>query len=140
SPSRARTSASTACSRATAPSCSTAAWPPSCSRCSPRTAPGGASRGEPGRCSRGRSRRSEEHTSELQSRFDLVCRLVLEKKKTEVAIAKGRHVMKAIRLVNDVPNDFTVLLIADRLELPPAKCGEDDTVTDIVTLAGARRC
>src|SRR5699024_12565574 len=26
--------------------------------------------------------RSEEHTSELQSRFDLVCRLLLEKQKT----------------------------------------------------------
>src|SRR5699024_11453806 len=30
----------------------------------------------------GRTTRSEEHTSELQSRFDLVCRLLLEKKKT----------------------------------------------------------
>src|SRR5207249_5408219 len=29
---------------------------------------------------RRRKRRSEEHTSELQSRFDLVCRLLLEKK------------------------------------------------------------
>src|SRR5207249_10796511 len=29
----------------------------------------------------GREGRSEEHTSELQSRFDLVCRLLLEKKK-----------------------------------------------------------
>src|SRR5699024_12770842 len=29
------------------------------------------------------SPRSEEHTSELQSRFDLVCRLLLEKKKTK---------------------------------------------------------
>src|SRR5207249_5923088 len=29
----------------------------------------------------GRGERSEEHTSELQSRFDLVCRLLLEKKK-----------------------------------------------------------
>src|SRR5699024_11794783 len=28
--------------------------------------------------------RSEEHTSELQSRFDLVCRLLLEKKNTSV--------------------------------------------------------
>src|SRR5699024_11711673 len=28
-----------------------------------------------------RLNRSEEHTSELQSRFDLVCRLLLEKKK-----------------------------------------------------------
>src|SRR6266511_3802770 len=30
-----------------------------------------------------RSPRSEEHTSELQSRENLVCRLLLEKKKTE---------------------------------------------------------
>src|SRR5438067_6677510 len=28
--------------------------------------------------------RSEEHTSELQSRFDLVCRLLLEKKKNRM--------------------------------------------------------
>src|SRR5437868_13167977 len=31
----------------------------------------------------GISARSEEHTSELQSRFDLVCRLLLEKKNTK---------------------------------------------------------
>src|SRR5207249_10141047 len=31
-----------------------------------------------------RRARSEEHTSELQSRFDLVCRLLLEKKKTMI--------------------------------------------------------
>src|SRR5437868_8078580 len=30
--------------------------------------------------------RSEEHTSELQSRFDLVCRLLLEKKKYGCAL------------------------------------------------------
>src|SRR5438309_8392099 len=30
---------------------------------------------------RARARRSEEHTSELQSQFHLVCRLLLEKKK-----------------------------------------------------------
>src|SRR2546422_4303350 len=30
--------------------------------------------------------RSEEHTSELQSRLHLVCRLLLEKKKTKVPI------------------------------------------------------
>src|SRR5207247_9854372 len=34
--------------------------------------------------------RSEEHTSELQSRVDLVCRLLLEKKK-ERAAAEGSH-------------------------------------------------
>src|SRR5699024_12287447 len=32
------------------------------------------------RCLQRRSSRSEEHTSELQSRFDLVCRLLTEKK------------------------------------------------------------
>src|SRR5690349_23590027 len=33
--------------------------------------------------------RSEEHTSELQSRRDLVCRLLLEKKKKETERAAG---------------------------------------------------
>src|SRR2546429_5739032 len=32
--------------------------------------------------------RSEEHTSELQSRLHLVCRLLLEKKKTYLACSK----------------------------------------------------
>src|SRR5260221_2946732 len=32
-----------------------------------------------------REARSEEHTSELQSHSDLVCRLLLEKKKTHIA-------------------------------------------------------
>src|SRR5207249_10888123 len=42
-------------------------------------------------------RRSEEHTSELQSRFDLVCRLLLEKKKCVILpsarwnLAKNRN-------------------------------------------------
>src|SRR6266481_9156329 len=31
-------------------------------------------------------RRSEEHTSELQSQFHLVCRLLLEKKKQQITI------------------------------------------------------
>src|SRR5438105_11804680 len=34
--------------------------------------------------------RSEEHTSELQSRVDLVCRLLLEKKKTSDRRRGGR--------------------------------------------------
>src|SRR5699024_12141036 len=33
-----------------------------------------------------RRERSEEHTSELQSRFDLVCRLLLEKKKQNTKV------------------------------------------------------
>src|SRR5699024_2229588 len=38
--------------------------------------------------------RSEEHTSELQSRFDLVCRLLLEKKKIQSFMAKALKWMK----------------------------------------------
>src|SRR2546430_7762524 len=34
---------------------------------------------------RGRTHRSEEHTSELQSQSNLVCRLLLEKKKTSAS-------------------------------------------------------
>src|SRR2546430_9721325 len=37
-------------------------------------------RGEPTNC----TRRSEEHTSELQSQSNLVCRLLLEKKKQRI--------------------------------------------------------
>src|SRR5437867_9742231 len=33
--------------------------------------------------------RSEEHTSELQSPYDLVCRLLLEKKKTSCIVISG---------------------------------------------------
>src|SRR5699024_12627551 len=35
--------------------------------------------------------RSEEHTSELQSRFDLVCRLLLEKKKIKVIASNAQE-------------------------------------------------
>src|SRR2546422_7184240 len=39
-----------------------------------------------------RARRSEEHTSELQSRLHLVCRLLLEKKKEAIALVEeGPH-------------------------------------------------
>src|SRR5438105_11273764 len=36
-------------------------------------------------------RRSEEHTSELQSRVDLVCRLLLEKKKSTAMMRGTTH-------------------------------------------------
>src|SRR2546422_7375022 len=37
---------------------------------------------------RSAGRRSEEHTSELQSRLHLVCRLLLEKKKSETMLQR----------------------------------------------------
>src|SRR5215211_8893741 len=52
-------------------------------RADPRGRPGGGPRVRPDHHPRGHRppRRSEEHTSELQSHSDLVCRLLLEKKK-----------------------------------------------------------
>src|SRR2546422_8532198 len=41
--------------------------------------------------------RSEEHTSELQSRLHLVCRLLLEKKK------KKEHQSNSIKIKNRIP-------------------------------------
>src|SRR3712207_8265486 len=61
-----------------------------------RRAGGGASGGAPGSAAargrprrRSRSTRSEEHTSELQSRQYLVCRLLLEKKKIYMTTDRG---------------------------------------------------
>src|SRR2546429_2983178 len=42
-------------------------------------------------CRRRHNRRSEEHTSELQSRLHLVCRLLLEKKKKIQLISPLSH-------------------------------------------------
>src|SRR3989475_9614500 len=41
---------------------------------------------------RGRPRRSEEHTSELQSQSNLVCRLLLEKKKKTRVVDRLVHI------------------------------------------------
>src|SRR2546429_1036210 len=69
----------------------TAVLPPTVGSCTPRLAC------PPTRCAktarffcRGRNERSEEHTSELQSRLHLVCRLLLEKKK-RYSIAVAGH-------------------------------------------------
>src|SRR5215469_18825505 len=54
---------------------------------STRAAPGDRARRPDRGCPR--RWRSEEHTSELQSRRDLVCRLLLEKKKEGVSVCVG---------------------------------------------------
>src|SRR5277367_6849760 len=43
-------------------------------------------------------RRSEEHTSELQSHHDLVCRLLLEKKKTNTNLATQQTTTNTINI------------------------------------------
>src|SRR5438874_5041031 len=50
------------------------------------------------RAADGPSPRSEEHTSELQSRRDLVCRLLLEKKKP--AVNKTATLAKCAKVAN----------------------------------------
>src|SRR5438105_6551228 len=64
---------------------------PNARSCPHRRAGGGHARDAvgaelPTRGSRRQGPRSEEHTSELQSRVDLVCRLLLEKKNKETTI------------------------------------------------------
>src|SRR5260370_25346772 len=62
--------------------------------------------GLPGSCSgatspslRSSGSRSEEHTSELQSHLNLVCRLLLEKKKKIKVVAVHRHYTPSSRAV-----------------------------------------
>src|SRR2546429_6949825 len=50
--------------------------------------------------------RSEEHTSELQSRLHLVCRLLLEKKKDTKLIRTHKHLLSsASNHIKAVPSD-----------------------------------
>src|SRR5688572_32419264 len=74
-------------------------------RSTPRHACGGGSAAHPHAVALGRRasrppgmagpiidrRRSEEHTSELQSQSNLVCRLLLEKKKNQLIISLNTH-------------------------------------------------
>src|SRR6266481_4585237 len=47
-----------------------------------------------------RPERSEEHTSELQSQFHLVCRLLLEKKKKQISCARYIKKEEALKAKN----------------------------------------
>src|SRR5699024_12153364 len=69
--------------------------------CSERS---GARRSVTSRPASQRSARSEEHTSELQSRFDLVCRLLLEKKKNEFHVNKIIKIKKTITIMRELIN------------------------------------
>src|SRR3712207_7057476 len=65
--------------------CPSAGWTISVS--TPPTAPG---------CTKATRERSEEHTSELQSRQYLVCRLLLEKKKNKNYIYSPLHILHTL--------------------------------------------
>src|SRR2546429_1959060 len=53
--------------------------------------------------------RSEEHTSELQSRLHLVCRLLLEKKKIQARDAADAPARRVTRRERDVAADGAAL-------------------------------
>src|SRR5260370_32058382 len=54
-----------------------------------------------------KSGRSEEHTSELQSHLNLVCRLLLEKKKTDTRLSvELPHTRAAVATAATVPTSF----------------------------------
>src|SRR2546422_5987494 len=53
------------------------------------------------------NRRSEEHTSELQSRLHLVCRLLLEKKKTRRVSTRSTRPEPSNRSTSSSQNDST---------------------------------
>src|SRR5699024_11727578 len=57
-------------------------------------------------------RRSEEHTSELQSRFDLVCRLLLEKKKNTKANEFVPHSETRLTTVEENKKHMTIRISA----------------------------
>src|SRR3712207_6931123 len=63
--------------------------------------------------------RSEEHTSELQSRQYLVCRLLLEKKKTKVTMSIAN--VRKIWLATNTSNRSTVAAYYHIQTLGPSK-------------------
>src|SRR5438034_8800256 len=56
-----------------------------------------------------RGDRSEEHTSELQSHSDLVCRLLLEKKKKKIPIAVLTNLTISRWPINEAPSPMEIV-------------------------------
>src|SRR6266498_2200705 len=84
-----------------------------------RSRPDRADPERPADSSRRGAGRSEEHTSELQSRPHLVCRLLLEKKKHEPdpALPRLADEEPEHHIGDDVVGDDAVLHLADRLDV-----------------------
>src|SRR2546429_1300513 len=69
---------------------------PISSKSRPASCSSRSSQDTPTIATRGISVRSEEHTSELQSRLHLVCRLLLEKKKRIIAILHQSYLIQSL--------------------------------------------
>src|SRR2546427_6127862 len=66
-----------------------------------RRAAAGCRAGYARACARSRASRSEEHTSELQSQSNLVCRLLLEKKKKRIRRISSQTTLVALLAVSE---------------------------------------
>src|SRR2546428_8769087 len=58
--------------------------------------------------------RSEEHTSELQSRSDLVCRLLLEKKKTSISKTELRSYLSFRSAIRELIMNVPIMIFFNR--------------------------
>src|SRR2546421_7485514 len=74
------------------------------------------------RCTTSKLSRSEEHTSELQSRSDLVCRLLLEKKKKQ-NLPNINTQQRSARIKKEGKSDIKVIAIEGARRVAPS----DDT-------------
>src|SRR5260370_10287912 len=59
------------------------------------------------------SRRSEEHTSELQSHLNLVCRLLLEKKKKN--ITRKRYSGNRTKMLHELAGQCAVVMVVTEI-------------------------
>src|SRR2546430_3347887 len=80
--------------------------------CGTAAAPSSATKSSSSAIWRGSPNRSEEHTSELQSQSNLVCRLLLEKKKILFASRAGSAVTAEIELMKTTEQIATIDMIA----------------------------
>src|SRR2546430_10779753 len=60
--------------------------------------------------------RSEEHTSELQSQSNLVCRLLLEKKKTKLSLLGSAILRKSLRNNHPITSTLPHIVISVDVE------------------------
>src|SRR5215813_1144271 len=83
--------------------------------------------------------RSEEHTSELQSRPHLVCRLLLEKKKTnlvnEAALRAARQTRKTVTMSDFESSNDKVLMVVGLKSFIFFFFFNDTATTEIYTLS-----
>src|SRR6266571_3242700 len=99
-----------------------------------------ATRPHPARVAGGAGGRSEEHTSELQSHVNLVCRLLLEKKNADSLVASRSYAQSVLGLHADdltfsVSKLFFAYGLGNGMYFPLSFFFNDAATTEIYTLS-----